>query len=166
MSALTNPFLIMDQALQQYNIAQHLLKVTFPLIKDPKLLIGINQNIFSSMNLVTDSILLSERQLGVIPVYSKTFPGKFNTFQLKSVKRNKIPIKITKLVQELYELLEEHKKSPIEFKRGKQYIICDNKYKMNILSPKIIKRNLELANEFISLGEKIINNNNKIKKKQ
>ena len=156
----------MDKALEQYNIAHHLFNVTYPLIKDPKLLIGINHNIFLAMDKTIDSILLSEKQLDIIPPYSKTFYGKLNLFQLKSVKKNKIPQKMIQLIMDLHKLLEEHKKSPIEFQRGKQFVICNNNYQLNVLSPKMIQKNLETAKDFIKLSEKIINENNEILRKQ
>ena len=90
-----------DKARQQYDAAFHLLNVTFPLVKDPKLLIGIVHNVFMSMEYSMDAILNYETQLRLVPQHSNVFQSKFNIFRLKSVRRNNIPGKIVNQMLEI-----------------------------------------------------------------
>jgi hypothetical protein len=144
-----------EKARQQYDSAFHLLNVTFPLVKDPKLLMGIIYNIFSSMEYSMDAILNYEKQLRLVPQHSNVFQSKFNIFRLKSVRRNNIPGRIITQMMEVKELIELHKQSPTEFQRGNRFVICTKDYRMKVISLKDIRNQLDIVKEFLDLSEKI-----------
>ena len=65
----SNYILSKQKVFQQYDTAFHLLKVTFPLVKDQKLLMGVIHNLFTSLELCMDAILRYERELQLIPAF-------------------------------------------------------------------------------------------------
>ncbi len=144
------------RAQQQYDAAFHLLKVTFPLVKDPKLLLGVVHNLFASMEASMDALLAYERQLHLIPAYQEDFQSKFNLFRYKCVRRNHIPVEIIVLMQELREILELHTKSPMEFQRGNNLVICDRNYLLKTISLRDLQNYLFQANQLLDLTDKII----------
>ncbi len=144
-----------EKAQQQYEAAYHLLHVTFPLVRDPKLLMGVINNLFASMEYSMDTILKYERQLRLVPHHLDNFQSKFNIFRYKSVRRNQIPQEHINLMMKLKELIELHKKSPMVFQRGNRYVICTKGYEMHVLSIKGIKRYLELAKDFLEIAGRV-----------
>ena len=145
-----------QKAIQQYDAAFHLLHVTFPLIKDPKLLMGIISNINQSLEAVMDTILQYERQLRLVPNYQDNFQSKFNLFRYKCVRRNNIPPEMIKLMVELKELEELHRKCPVTFQRGNKYVISTQNYQLKIISLKDIKGYIDRTKEYIDLLDQII----------
>ena len=153
---------LLEKARQQYEAAFHLLHVTFPLVKDSKLLLGVVNNIFSSLEYSMSAILNYERQLHLVPHYFDNFQSKLNLFRYKSVRRNNIPMETVNLMMELKALLELHKKSPMEFQRGGRLVICSQDYHLRTLSIKDLHVHLARAKELLNQADNII----KIDRKQ
>ena len=145
-----------EKARQQYDAAFHLLNVTFPLIKDHKLLLGVMYNLFSSLEASMDAILAYERQLRLVPFsYDHDFRSKINLFRSRSAVRNKIPTEFINLMLDLGEILEIHKKGPIEFQRGNKLIICGPDYHVKTISLKELQEYLTLAKQFYNHMDRI-----------
>lgn len=150
-----------NKAEHQYDAAFHLLNVTFPLVKDPKLLMGVIQNISASMEHVMDAILAYELQLRLVPNYGDTFQSKFNLFRYKSVRRHDIPSSHITQMMDLNDLIQLHKKCPVEFQRGNKYVLATKDYKLQVVSIKDIKEYLRNAKEFFDRMEQITKINRK-----
>lgn len=145
-----------QKALQQYDAAFHLLNVTFPLIKDPKLLMGVINNLSQALEHTMDAILKYERTLRLVPNYLDNFQSKFNLFRYKCVRRNNVPAEHIELIMRIREIQELHKKCPVSFQRGNRYVLCSNDYRLQVISIKEIKKFVNQTNEFIQLSDKII----------
>jgi len=147
----------LSKAMFQYDAAFHLLNVTYPLINDPKLLPGILTNIFLSFEAGMDAILQFERQRKLVPSYSDNFQSKFNMFRYKPVQRYKIPLEYVALIQNIKEMLDLHKKSPMEFQRGNKFVMCDRNYRIQSVSIRDIKEYCSMTKQFIDIMHAIIN---------
>ena len=155
MSDLSNYQMAREKAQQQYDSAFHLLKVTYPLARDEKLLLGVLFNLFSSLESSMTSILAYERQLHLVPAYLDNFQSKFNLFRYKSLQRNKIPEEYALLMTELQEMIELQKKCPVEFQRGNRLVMCTKDYEMKTLSLKEIQDYLGKTKDFLELSQQI-----------
>src|SRR3989338_3757405 len=107
-----------QKAQEQYHIADHLLQVTYPLMKDPKLLMGICTNIFNSLEQCSTAILSYEYQEGMIKVLPSNLNQKVSMLRTFSPSKNKIPLPLLTLTLDLAALKELHNKSPVEFSRN------------------------------------------------
>lgn len=146
-----------EKAYQQYDVAFHLLKVTFPLMKDHKLLLGIVHNLFSSVEATMTAILQYERDLRLVSGFNDAdFQSKFNTFRNKSVRRNKISGSTVALIQELKEIVDLHQKSPMVFQRGAGVVICDKQYELKNLTAGNVAGYLGQTKEFLEMMEQIM----------
>ncbi len=145
-----------ERAHQQYDAASHLLKVTMPLVKDPKLFIGILHTLFNSLEASMDAILAYDRELQLIPPFADTFAAKFNAFQQKAVRRYNLPPEYPTLLLDLKETIDLHKKSPMEFQRGSRLVICQQDYQMKAFSAQDINIYLTKTGRFLALMEEII----------
>ncbi|MEW5897026.1 MAG: hypothetical protein AB1668_05000 [Nanoarchaeota archaeon] len=145
-----------QKALQQYDAAFHLLNVTFPLVKDSKLLMGVASNVMQSLEHCMDSVLAYDRQFNLIPEFQNNFQSKFNLFRYRSAKRYNIPIELLIFMMDLHELLELHKKCPTEFQRGNRYILASKDFRMKVLSINDFRRYLDKNKEFIQVVDRIL----------
>jgi hypothetical protein len=145
-----------DIATQKYEGARHLLNVTFPMVKDPKLLLGVIHNLSDSLEGSMDAILAYERLLRLIPIHNDTYESRFNIFRMKSVRRNNISPEAIHLMSELKFILDLHKKSPMEFQRGNRFVICNKDYQLKVISIKDIQKYLSTTKSLLDQMQKIV----------
>jgi hypothetical protein len=145
------------KALIQCKSADHLLHKTFPLIKDPKVLVGVLDNLACSLELAMSAILAFEKKEGIIEAYPNNFNGKFSMFQRHTVPRRGIaPIHQETLIR-LRALLDLHKKSTVEFQRGNKLVLCTSRYEMETLTKEDMSDYIKTTREFLRIMDKIIN---------
>ena len=148
-----------EKAKKNIHIADHMLTVTYPLVKDTKLLLAIMENIFLSMANALVSVLYFDRMYKRIPAFAESFEGKFNAFKQHCVHRYDIDKSYIGDIQEIKNIIIEHKKSPVEFVRKDRFVICTEKYKIRTLGIADIKSYLSKAKLFIEGMENIVNKN-------
>tara|TARA_Y100000310_G_C20549822_1_gene747486 strand:- start:302 stop:682 length:381 start_codon:yes stop_codon:yes gene_type:complete len=116
------------EAYDEYKKAKHLLKVTYPVTKDPKLLLGVIENIHNSMH---QAIAIQKQHL------------------------QSTNSQIMATLQELKEITAAHKKSPMAFQRKDKFIICNQDYLMKEISaPKVkqyLEQNYQLLHDVLTL---------------
>ncbi|MBU0471149.1 MAG: hypothetical protein KKF65_00865 [Nanoarchaeota archaeon] len=137
-------------------IADHMLIMTFPMIKDPKILLAVLQNINSALANAMFSVVYYERLFKRIPQFQEDFDSKFNVFKGKIVEKYNINKAYLNLIQEIREILLEHKKSPIEFSRGDRFVICSSNYRMKTISVDDIKKHIAKTKLFIIDMERLV----------
>jgi hypothetical protein len=128
--------------------ADHMTYVTFPLIKDKRLLLKILQEIKNAAVNCISSILQYEYLYKRITLY-KDSKLNFKTFIEKCTPRYQITKGEVDLILELFDFMEKHKESPFEFiKEDKIVILSDN------LKPKMLT--VEKTKEFLILIKNIL----------
>ena len=147
---------------QQLVSAKYLLNVTYRTIQDPKLLIGIITNLFSSLEYAFTALLVYERSLLLIPAYENNFEKKLALFRSNSSKINHLPKKYIELIKKIHSLTELHKTSPLEFQRGNKLVLCDKEYQLEPLTIELAQNYVEQTHQLLNIIAKII----KIKRKQ
>lgn len=128
--------------------ADHIVYVTFPLIKDKRLLLKVLQETKNAMILCINSILQYEYLYKRIRIYSEA-SDNFRTFTEKCAPRYKITPEEIKLLLELFDLAESHKTSPFEFVKNGKIVILSNGLKPKTLT-------LESMKEFLILAKSIL----------
>ena len=138
-----------SQAQQKLNVADHLLSTTYNLIKEPKLLISVMENIFQAMECAMDALLEYEKNFKSLGSYSSTFQGKFDMFRRKVATKYNISPEILNFITELASIIDEHKKSTVEFSRKQKLVMTDNDYNLRTLAPDDVKKKLAVARKYI-----------------
>ncbi|MBS3169069.1 hypothetical protein J4210_01165 [Candidatus Woesearchaeota archaeon] len=141
----------------QYDAAFHLLTVTHPFLKDPKILLAVLSNIHQSMEYSINAILSYERQLQLVPHFLDDFQSKFNLFRYKSVRRNKIDPELVQAIDIVQTLLLLHQRSLIEFRREDRLMICDKDFTIQQVTVPDIRRYLDANKALIQTAERIVN---------
>jgi len=126
----------------------HMTYVTFPLLKDKKLLLKILIDTKNAVVNCINSILQYEYLYKKIKLY-KNPKSNFRTFKEKSAPRYKITPQEIKLINELFYIVEEHKKSPFEFIKNDKVVILSQDLKPQTIT-------LEKTKEFLILGKNIL----------
>ena len=148
-----------EEALKNYRMADHMLNVTYPLVNDTKLLLGVTQNMYSSLTLAMASILHHERLFKLVPSFQETFESQFQILHQRCSKKHSIPQEQLNLMLELKNILQLHKKSPIEFQRKDRFIICTSNYQIKAVTQNELKKHLQTAKAFLRLMGEITSRN-------
>ncbi|MBW2996497.1 hypothetical protein KY332_04320 [Candidatus Woesearchaeota archaeon] len=145
-----------DKAKRNVKIADHMLLVTFPLVKDTKLLLAVIENIFLSYTNAVAAILHFERLYKKIPPFQDTFESKMNMFKERIVIKHGIDKSYLFEIQDIRDSIIQHRKSPVEFKRGDKFVICSENYRIKTISANDIRKYLDKAKVFIEVMDNIL----------
>ncbi len=146
-----------DSAKKNIKIADHMLSVTYPLVKDNKLLLAVIENIFLAYTNTIGSLLYYERLFKRIPPFQENFESKFNMFKEICVLKYNIDKSYIADIQDMKNIIIAHKKSPVEFARKDRFVICSNNYKLETISVNEIKKHIDKAKLFIQEINNITN---------
>jgi hypothetical protein len=83
----------------------------------------------------------------------------FNAFKARITRRYNINIEYITLIQDIRNILAEHKKSPVEFRRNDKFVICSDTYRLKVISIDNIKGYIEKAKGFIRETENMVRAN-------
>ncbi len=117
-------------ALKSLDVADYLLNHTFPLVKEPKLLLAILENIHVAHVKVLEAILVSE---------DGSVDPSGNFFDLLSATGSFLDSESLSLIKEVYSLIIDHKDAAVEFSRDEKFIICLDNYNLKLLGVEELK---------------------------
>jgi len=147
-----------DKARQNIRVADHMLTMTFPLVKDPKLLLAVLENIYGALENAITCVLAYEYLFKRIPSYGGTFDNKFTTFKQQVVPRYALAPESVRFISIIQELYKEHKESSVEFTRKEAYVMSKEDYKLKTLTEKDLKAHMQttktLVHELLQLVSK------------
>ena len=152
----------MQNAKKTLQIADHMLTVTYKVVNDPKLLLGVVDRLKSSLHYCVASLCHYERLYKRIPPFEENFDSMWNTFKLRCTRKYNINIEYITLVQEVNEILKQHKKSGMEFRRNNEFVICSDTYRLRVIRSTDIKKYLEKAKLFIKEIENMVKTDERI----
>ena len=145
------------KAKRHIKIADHMLTQTYPLVQDPKLLVAVMENLFSAMDSSMSAILYYERLFKRIPPFHDSFDSKLNIFRARCIRRYNFSTDYIILIQNIREILKEHKESPFEFSRKGRFVICSDNYRMKTISVDKMKGYIRQAKDFVAEMETMVN---------
>lgn len=142
----------LQKAVYQLHLAEHLLEVTYPLVKDPKMLLSVLSNLEQSHENLLESVLSSDLKSA-----DTSFLSKLKSFEdllqpVVALKEGEI-----KTIKTVHDLVDQHKESAVVFSRKDSFIICEEDYKMKKIDPLLVGEQIhntkKLANKIFSLVE-------------
>ena len=147
------------KAERSLKIADHMLFVTYPLIKDDKLLMSILENIFLAFTNSMGAVLYYERLFKRIPPFHDNYESKLKLFVHRVMPTYNIDRRFVDAAGKVRDLLVERKTAPVEFIKNGKFIICSQDYQMRAISVDMLKGFVQVAKEFIKLNNRIIEKN-------
>jgi len=149
----------LKEAERTIKTADHMIYVTFPLIKDKKILLKILLEIKNAVANCINSILQREYIYKRISLY-KDPKANFRIFEEKCSIRYNITKEEIKSINKLFELTRKHKESPFEFVRNDNIVIMSEGFKTDTINLEKTKEFLVLAKKILLKAEKTIIRNN------
>jgi len=151
-----------EHARKRLQVADHMLTMTYPMVKDPKLLLAVMENIFLALTNSIGALLHYERMYKRVPPFQDTFVSKFSVFKQKCAQSYRIDTDYISMIQEIKEIILQHKKSPVEFTRNDSFIICSDNYQMKTISLEKIKNYILKSRLFIQQIDSILTKNQEV----
>jgi len=148
-----------SQAKRMYETADHLTYVTFPVVNEIRLLATITENLHTALVHGMNAVLQYDRLYKRIPPLNSDFNSRFEVFKTKCVPRYNLDRSVILLIQDLGEIIEKRKESPMEFQRKDKFVICSHDYRMKTLSLSKVKEYLAQSKPFFSRLDTIFNKN-------
>ena len=146
-------------ALKNLKIADHMLTVTYPLVKDPKLLISVVENIFLSLTNSMAAILYLDNMYKVVPTFNDDFSSKYETFKKYCVDRLKIDKEYISLMQTIKGIISAHKKSKVEFAKKDRLIICNDTFDIKSIDKEKLSDYVEKTRSFVYIMDGYLKKN-------
>ena len=138
----------LQEAQKTIQIVDHLIYVTFPLIQDKKILIKILTEIKSAVTNCINSILQYEYLYKRITLY-KDAKANLRIFIKTCCPYYKITQEETNSIMKLFELVEKHKQSTVEFLKDKKVVMLSENLKTETIT-------IEKTKEFFNLSKEIM----------
>ena len=138
----------LNEAERLLKTSDHLIYVSYTLLKDQKLLIKILPEIKIAISKTLNAVLQNEYILKRIKLY-KNPKDNFETFKKKCAPLYKVTNSEISKIEELFKIVESHEKSPMEFTRGENVVILSDTNSHLIV-------NFEKTKEFLQLGKVIL----------
>jgi hypothetical protein len=146
------------EANKTLRLADHMLYVTYPLIKDNKLLVSILENIDKSIKKAIDAFIRYDLIYKRIRLNPESFRDKIILFSKISTRRYNFNEDDFDFIKKIDDIIKKHKESPVEFAKGDKFVICYNHYKTKILTFEDMKSYILKAKPFIVKLNNILQN--------
>lgn len=143
-----NFLVTLQSASKALQIADHMIYITFPLIKENRLLIKILSEIHATLLSIINTVLQYEYGYKRIVLYNDARMN-FNTFKDKCAPRFNISQDEVAKIIEIFRLVEKHKKSPMEFARKDKLVILSDNLHTETISIEKLKEYLFIAKNIL-----------------
>jgi len=145
----------LNKASSMLKAADHMLYMTYPLVKDKRLLLKIMNEIHEVVLNTVNSILQFEYYNKNINLY-KNARENFAVFRSRCAPRYNIQSEQIVKIMEIFELAEKHKQSPFEFVRNDKVVIMSNAIHTEVITIEKMKDFLFLAKDLLKKAEAVI----------
>jgi len=145
----------LDKAAITLKTADHLLYMTYPLIREKRLLLKVLDETYLSVLNIINAILQYEYFYKRIQLYQDA-RANFQTFKEKCSSRYNITQEQISKIIEIFNLTEKHKKSPFEFVRNNKIVIMTNALKTDTVTVEKMKEYILTAKDLLRKAETII----------
>ena len=136
--------------------ADHLTYITYPQVKDVKLLYLIISNLFKTVECSMNAVLYYDRLYKRLPAIPGAFNYELELFKAKCVNRYNIDRRFALLISDLKEITELNQNGPMAFSRGDKFVLCNKSYATKVLDLQKVKNYLAETKEFVAKVNKVV----------
>jgi hypothetical protein len=144
------------QSLEKLKVADHLVDTTYSIVKEPRLLVSVIENISQALELAVTALLEYEKDIKAISKYDDTFNGKMEIFRRKVMTKYGLSTEILDFITDIRNVLDSHKKSTTEFTKKDKLVISDNDYNITTLNIDSVKKTLAKAKHHVEVLFKLM----------
>ena len=143
MKSQENYEISIGKAKQELQTADHIVCITYPVIKDQRLMTKVLEHLYSCMVSIVKSVLQYEYLYKRIEVYSDS-KSNFETFSECAAKFNISPGEVD-IIRNILNLMEKHKNSSMEFVRQDRYVMMSDSLRTESMTLDLLRSYLLLA---------------------
>ncbi len=147
----------LDKAAKNLQTADHLLYMTYPIVKEKRLLLKILNEVNVVVLSIVNAILQYEYLYKRIELY-KDAKANFQIFREKCAPRYKISKEQLAKILEIFSLAEKHKRSPFEFVKDDKIVIINNSFKTDIITAEKMKEYIFISKDLLRKVDSVIRN--------
>jgi len=136
--------------------ADHLTYITYPQVKELKLLYLIAENLYKTLLNGMESVLYYERLYKRLPVIPGSFEYEVELFKDRCIDRYNIDRRFVLLIKDMKSIVDTKKKGPIEFARRDKFVLCTEDFNTRVLDLQKIKNYLADTKEFMEKVNKVV----------
>lgn len=148
--------ILLQQARKEIELADHLLYVTYPMIKDMKFLISISGHVSKAAFAAMEALLDFEHKYKRIEVFSRNHSMMISTYKQKVEQFYGFDPKFYSLLKKLNEIRKLGANVNVAFRRGERYVLANTDFKLTTIDYESIKRYNNIAKRFIEKVELIM----------
>ena len=128
-----------ELAKQKIKVADHMISMSYPMFKDPKILVSAVKSLLQAAEASVSCVLEYEKLFKRVPVYHDSLDVKINLFKKEVVPRYGLSKNHEKLLRTLIDLSKAHDQSSVEFPRKGKFVMCSDTYEMRTVSVSDLK---------------------------
>jgi hypothetical protein len=142
----------LEEAKRTLRIADHMIYITYPVLKENRLLVKVLEEVYKAVRKTVDTIMGYEYEHKRIKVYSDP-KLNMDIFEQKcAVKYNLTPEEIIGIKQ-IIDLFESHKSSTMEFSRQNKFVIMAEDLRTDSITMLKLKAMLSIAKVIVRKAE-------------
>ena len=145
-----------SKAKQSLLIGEQVLKITFPLLKENKLLLVVLERIHDSHIQMLQGVLTYERERRTIPPFQANFESMCNMLELRLEKKYSPAGKEIELLKIVAQTIKFHKDAVIAFSRKNTLILASDKYVIQKVTPEFVMDAIQQTQKMISAWSRLL----------
>ncbi len=142
-------------ARKEMEVADHLLYVTYPMVKESKFLLSVASKVATSARIALQALLEYEKLGNNILDYPPSFVAQMSIYKRELERKHNLDPTFHRLFQRLFEIYQSNKNSLIKFKRGDSYVLATKDYTLSVLDYETIKKYANVTKKFINSVDNI-----------
>lgn len=146
---------LLEEARRLIKTADHMIYVTYPILKENRLLIRILEQLNNAIFNIVNAILKHEYNFKRIKIYNDVRTN-LETLETKCAPRYGIPKENIEGIKHIFRLIEKHKTSPMEFVRQNKFIIMSDNLETENVTLDKLKFFLVIAKDTLKKAENIM----------
>ncbi|MBS3064331.1 MAG: hypothetical protein J4472_00790 [DPANN group archaeon] len=147
---------LLKAAKKEMEVADHLLFVTYPMVKDSKFLLSIASKISTSARAALQALLEYEKANNTIVDYPPSFVAQMHIYKKELERKHNLDPTFHRLLQRLFEIYQSSRNSLVKFKRGDSYVLATKNYTLSVLDYETVKKYANVTKKFIKSVDEII----------
>ncbi len=149
---------LIQESMKSAYLADHMIKVTYPLLQDPKLIAPISERLYGSLLKAIQALVEYEYAYKRIEHIPSDEAKQVELFVEQCMKTHKLDRRILPIIKELKGIVDFRKQGAVEFIQRDQYVICNAGYNKKTITLPVVKQYVEEIKHFVTTINQIINN--------
>ncbi|RME54766.1 hypothetical protein D6777_02795 [Candidatus Woesearchaeota archaeon] len=144
---------LLNDAKLRIDTADHLTFVTYPQVREVKMLYGITEHLNNAVNSLISAVVKYEMMYKRLPFIKNK---ELELFKNKCATKYGLNYNDLRVIDEIINIVKFRKNAPVEFVRKDKFVICTENYKMKVINLHMVKDYLQMIKRFSNNVSRVI----------